>query len=440
MRVATCISNIELIKYKTMNIDNNHSLGSSLIYLFIVAWLINIALHIPSFERTTFKGDEKVYLALSHSMNWDLSHYSTASHPKYSKWPNKIYRQPVFHHGPLLPLVLKVGTSLGNYSTATALFFANAMMGMLFIHLLILYRRLSIPNDWQIVGFFAVAFAPLLLFSTTRIHQDAIAGIFTACATIAFINALQRKSTAWAIWSGLLFTLALNIRFTSIISLPLVALCQLFYLYSLKHPANTNIRTETTPIRSKVNTLEHWKVFLIVSLFIATIGLQHFYRLYAAYGSIFPWDFMSADPTHPFNQFVQSRTRGKNFVNLIMLIPLFLVFCIPQTWRSIRDGLVDKDWGVIYVISTLYLLLAVFIFSYGEMRFFAAATPMFYCCLPWILARSKLNYRPFYLCLIATSFVLMIAAGYREVIVRPDEVFKIIPAIYELIPSLRKYW
>jgi hypothetical protein len=47
---------------------------------------------------------------------------------------------------------------------------------------------------------------------------------------------------------------------------------------------------------------------------------------------------------------------------------------------------------------------------------------------------------PFYLCLIVISFYVMMAAGYREAIVRPDEVFRIVPVIYELIPPLQKYW
>jgi hypothetical protein len=418
---------------------SNKTLKSSLIYLFFLAWLINIALHIPSFGRTTHRGDENVYIHLSQTMGWYLSNYSTASHPILSKWPATIYQKPVFFQPPLLPYVLKVGAVFGKPTTA-ALLFANFAMAMLLLHMVVFYRRLSIPPVWQIAGFFAAAFAPLLLFSTTRIHQDALAGIFIACAVIAFIEALEKRTLAWSLWSGLLFTAALNLRYTSIISLPLIVFCQIYYLYSLQ-PEQPGSTIDNSAFRKRMLNFAHWKVFVIVLLIVTTLGLQHYYRIFHAYGSIFPGDFMQPDLTDNWVRYVlNTRTRGKMFANLILLIPLFIVFFIPHTWRTISKGLVRKDWGAICTIFTLYLLLVLFSFSYREMRFFAVATPMFYCCLPWIIARSKTKLLPFYLCLIAFSFFLMIAAGYREVVVRPNEVWKIVPVIYELIPPLLKYW
>jgi hypothetical protein len=418
---------------------SNKTLQSTLIYLFFLAWLINIALHIPSFGRTTYRGDENVYLSLSQTMGWDLSNYSTASHPTLSKWPNTIYQQPVFHHGPLLPYVVKVGAVFG-YPATAALLFGNFAMAMLLLHMVVLYRRLSIPPVWQISGFFAAAFAPLLLFSTTRIHQDALAGIFIACAVIALIEALEKRSSAWSLWSGLLFAAALNLRFTSLISLPLIVFCQMYYLYSVL-PEQPGSTFDNSAFRKKVFNFAHWKVFVIVSLIVTTLGLQHFYRIFHAYGSIFPWDFMTPDTTDTWVHYIRdTRTRSKMFANLILLIPLLMVFFLPQTWRTISKGVVRKDWGAICTIFTLYLLLVLFSSSFREMRLFAVATPMFYCCLPWIISQSISKLLPFYLCLIALSFFLMSVAGYREVIVRPNEVWRIVPVIYELIPPLLKYW
>jgi hypothetical protein len=293
---------------------------------------------------------------------------------------------------------------------------------------------------WRITGFFAAAFAPLLLFSTTRIHHDALGGIFIACAVIAFIEALEKRSLAWSLWSGFLFAAALNLAYSSIISLPLIVFCQMYYLYSVQPEQPGSTFDKSAFIKTVLN-FAHWKVFVIVSLIVTTLGLQHYYRIFHAYGSIFPSDFM-----HPIltdfwvNNLITTRTRGKMFANLILLIPLFIVFFLPQTWRTISKGLVRRDWGAICTIFTPYLLLVIFAFSFREMRLFAAATPMFYCCLPWIIAQSKTKLLPFYLCLIALSFFLMIAASYREVIVRPNEVWRIVPVIYELIPPLLKYW
>jgi hypothetical protein len=56
------------------------------------------------------------------------------------------------------------------------------------------------------------------------------------------------------------------------------------------------------------------------------------------------------------------------------------------------------------------------------------------------MAQSKISLMPCYLCLIVVSFYVMMAAGYREAIVKPDEMFRIVPVICELFPPLQKYW
>ena len=346
-----------------MELDRK-TLMRAVVYLWFTAFLINISLHIPSFYRTQFRGDENVYRLLSRTMGWDLSNYSTAKNPVISKWPNTIYRQPVFHHGPLLPYIMKFGGIFGK-STSAALIFEILTMAIFFLHLLVLYRRLSIPPGWQILGSFAVALGPLLLFSTTRIHTDALTGIYIACAIISFIEALETRSTTWSIWSGIMFAAALNLRLTAIVSLPLIVFCQIIYLSAMQYkkvglaPGEWSFRRDTLKF-------EYWKVITIVSLIIVTVGLEHFYRLFATYGSIFPWDFMQSDQTSSWVQFAQTRTRGKNFANLLLLIPLFTVFFLPQTWRTMCNGLMRGAWGAIYYFFPLSVTGIICLFLYGN--------------------------------------------------------------------------
>ena len=63
-----------------MELDNK-TIKPTIIVLFLTAFLINISLHFPSFHRTSFKGDENVYLVLAHTMDWNLSNYTTANNP-----------------------------------------------------------------------------------------------------------------------------------------------------------------------------------------------------------------------------------------------------------------------------------------------------------------------------------------------------------------------
>ena len=50
-----------------------------------VCWLLNFLQHLPSFFRSVFTGDERVYLSLSHLMGWDLSNYTTMYDPIISQ-------------------------------------------------------------------------------------------------------------------------------------------------------------------------------------------------------------------------------------------------------------------------------------------------------------------------------------------------------------------
>jgi hypothetical protein len=280
--------------------------------------------------------------------------------------------------------------------------------------------------------------APLLLFSTTRVHHDGTGGIFVACALVAYVEALERKSSGWALWSGLLTAIALNLQYSSLASLPLFGLCQLFYCFAITRPSGGEAQTRAS--KRGVFAFEHWKVFVIVMAIVITLGLQHYYRLFAAYGSIIPWDFMQKDVTDPWYQSLHARTRHMNAVHLVLLIPLLLVFLMPRTWSSIRDGFVRREWGAVFVTAAFFLLLVRFAVSYNELRRFAAMTPLFYCCLPWLLARSKPKQLPLVLGLAAISLFLMFAVGYREVGIRPNNVYPIIPVLYDLVPALREYW
>lgn len=80
-------------------------------YLFLFLWCaaVTILLHCPMLFKPHSEGDELAYFVLSQRMGWDLSNYTTKDDPRINKFPYTIYRNPVFHHPPLLPLVLRAG-------------------------------------------------------------------------------------------------------------------------------------------------------------------------------------------------------------------------------------------------------------------------------------------------------------------------------------------
>src|ERR1700733_6103280 len=80
-------------------------------YLVPLIWCagVTVLLHCPMLFKSHFEGDEVAYFVLSQRMGWDLSNYTTKDDPRVNTFPYTIYRNPVFHHPPLLPLVLKAG-------------------------------------------------------------------------------------------------------------------------------------------------------------------------------------------------------------------------------------------------------------------------------------------------------------------------------------------
>ncbi len=410
--------------------------GKSLIYFLLMAWALNLLLHIPSFNRTSWIGDEYVYLTLANEMQWNLSNYTTAAHPEISAWPVSIYSQPLFHQPPLLlPLILKAGLAF-NQPRIAALLFANATMGLLFIHLLVCWRRLKVEYGWQVLGLLSASFAPLLLFSTTRIHTDATAGIFIACGIISYIESLERNSYRWAIWSATLIVIALNLRYTSLICLPILLLGHLYY-------ATGRSCAEGTPNESGSFTVgrgKHWRILVIFLIAIGTLGLQHYYRIFFTYHTILPSGFMQQDTSAAFIKWTETRTRTRNIVNFSLLIPLLFILIKPGALRVILRGLYRRDWGAFLVLGSIYLICCLLVLSYHELRYFAAATPLFYGCLAWVLSNDDDQAQPFYLLLALFSLFSMAIVGYREAVIRPDQMITIVPLLYELIPSLKQFW
>ncbi len=424
-----------------MRVTPSEASGSTgtipIFWMAFCAWMFSFLQHIPSFFRTNFIGDEHVYLMLARTMNWDLSNYTTMADPGISGWPNAVYRLPVFFHGPLLPFVMKIGGLVGAPAQAGFLFF-NLVVALFYGHYLVLQRRLRVPALWQGVGLLAIAVAPLILFSTTRLHLDALAGLLMACGLIAYMEAFERRSVGWGLWSGILLSLGLNARFSSIGLLPLVA--ALHYVLVIRHaPAEHRAGGFLRAINPFPACREHWTILLAVAALILTFGLQHYYRLLLVNGTIMPSTMLAATPS-PWMDYIAGRTRPRMLTNVVLIVPLIALFCLPATWRAIWDRMRDSPLGVYWAVAFLGCFVLMMIQTYAELRFFAIATPLLYCCLPWVLAGYRRARRPWVLVFTSLALLNMYAVAYRETIIRPNAVYGIVPPLYDYIQYLRPMW
>ena len=207
-------------------------------YFFI--WSISVAasllLHAHSFWLQHEESDEIVYVALARRMSWTISDYSTRDIPGIRLLPYSIYRQPLFHRPPLYPLILKLGSRIGNPATCGLVFSCGSMVLLLWTT----WRWMvfvQMPPSWAAAGFAGLVFCPLLLASTSLLHLDGLLGTYAACGLVFYIEALEHCSVFKAALAGLLLAAALNLRYNSLLIVPLIPALQAFQLYRLTRGA-----------------------------------------------------------------------------------------------------------------------------------------------------------------------------------------------------------
>ena len=114
-----------------------------------------------------------------------------------------------------------------------AILFAVVWAVYLAVRHLALQNYALLAASYVFYGWWEWRYVPLLLFSTARLHHDALFGIWLTCGMIAYLEALNTRSVGRALLAGGLITFAMNLRYTGIVAPLLVALGQGYFLYIL---------------------------------------------------------------------------------------------------------------------------------------------------------------------------------------------------------------
>ena len=88
----------------------------------------------------------------------------------------------------------------------------------------------------------------------------------------------------------------------------------------------------------------------------------------------------------------------------------------------------------------LYMLPVEFIFSYQQMRFFAAETPFLYLGVPYLLRSASDPVRNVYFALGSASLFSMITTGFLRTVASPPDAVEIIPSLFYYLPPLLRYY
>lgn len=408
------------------------------LFVLLLASAIAILLHVPAFYRQNREGDELVYLELARAMNWDLSHFTTSDSQQLRGWPYSIYRQPLFHHGPLYPLILKFGR-LWNAPSETGLLYGVAsVLGLL---LCIAATRRVLPADTISLSA-ALLFAavePLTLFTTTRLLHDATSGILLAAGFLVYVMALESRRVGTAVWAGLLFSAALNMRFNCLVALPLIPLLQLFSLYRQSRAAGPDAQGSVADWRTTARSLDHWIVFSVVMALVMTLGLEHFYRLLAQYGTISPSVLIvpdaNIDEALPVAAFWKTQTRLQSTFHLLLMMPIaFLPFTPPVLLAAIR-GLRAGEWSAALWGASAYLFLCWFAFSHTQLRYAAVWTPTLCLVLPWAITATARRFPKTVLTLLAFTAISTLASALMTTVI-DHTTGEIVPVAYFYLPFL----
>ncbi len=418
---------------------------------FLFIWALSVAasllMHARSFWLRHEESDELVYLALARRMSWTLSDYSTRDIPGIRSLPYSIYRQPLFHQPPLYPMILKIGERMGNPVICGLLYSCGSMVLLLWLT----WRWMAflrIPPAWAAGGFAGLVFCPLVLASTTLLHLDGLLGIYGACGLVLYIEALDLRSACKAALAGILLAAAFNLRYNSLLLLPLVPALQAYQLYRLASGAARSQAVTPMDRRgafwSSVQERKNWSVFAIVVLLVAILGLPHYYRILATYGTLRASSFIKLEPgAEHFSTYmglILRRRPWKMALYLLCIFPVLLVFFSPLPYRLIALGLRKGSWAPVPLAIFLYLLPAEFLFSYQQVRFFAAETPFLFLGIPYLLKAASGPARELLFALGSVSLFSMITTGFIRTVASPPDAVEIIPSIFYYLPPLMRYY
>ena len=241
-------------------------------------------------------------------------------------------------------------------------------------------------------------------------------GAFGTSAMVAYIDALERPAGGRAVLAGALFVAALNLRYNALILLPTIPLLQAFHLYR-----RSVAEGHAGAIRRVASNWKNWRTFAIVATAVVTLGMPHYVRIFATYGTLWPSEFILPAPDiedfSPYLRSVVRRTPWWMAGRLALAFPFLLVFLTPWPYAIAARGLNAGSWGPVMIAIFLYAFAVEFCFSYKQMRFFAAEMPFLYLAVPHLLCHSPGRVRVALLGLGSLTLLLMAVAGFARTVV-----------------------
>lgn len=376
-----------------------------------------VALKLPTlfFERLEY--DEQVYWELT--KNWlETGAYSLRGTSILGELPPSVYDRPLFHHPPLLPMLLApfVGTDSPRGAILVSwLGHVLAVVGVAMICWTWRRRSWHAANMLLWLPVLAVALDPVLMFCSRKVWPDDLVGGLAGLSMGLFCIAAARRRATWAAVGGATLGLAALTKLPALILIPVAGL-----LLWLATAADARSRR---------------RLLLAAALPVLIILLPWFAVFYSHYACLLPhW-------IHPDQALIEMSGLSRRAVSQpwhyylsesVLVAPLVAVVLVGYVLR--RRHVSSPTFGIplAWVALTAVTLTVLGLRGQGlQLRYLAPAIPGLYVMLAALLARSDPRRSP--LPLVALLAVIygavcsgfyLLNGGFDEIVSVPEMLWR----------------
>jgi len=380
-------------------------------YIATVAILLGLCLALKSLTwfAPRAEADEQIYWTLARHLVHDGRYTLQGTGAiEALHLPRDMYDRPLFHHPPLLAVLLMPFARAGNPQAAITVSWIGHALTVLGVAMVCWAwrRRAWGGTHWLLwLPVLAVAVDPVLTFCSRKLWPDGLVAGWDALALGCTALAASHRSARWAIAAGVSFGLAGLTKLTGLLPMPAAV-----YLLVL---ATRGQSLRRGPMLASL---------LVPVLCLVAPWLVWFKLQCGAFlpGWIIPGDDLLALAPHSAR--AVHRSWHYSVTHTAMLAPVVIVTLVAFVWR-IRDFLrTDRLVGLLVLLLVWTAILRFWWIGQGlQMRYLTPAAPGVYLMLAAVLGRIDLRRSLTPVVLVATMLYGAIHAGFYLQAVEFDE-------------------
>ncbi len=375
-----------------------------------------LAFKLPSLTFPRQEYDERIYWQLTE--NWlETGSYSIQGRPVLRELPPSIYDRPLFHHPPLMSLLLTPFVTFESPNGAVLIAWLGHLLAIVGVAVICwTWRR----RTWHATHLslylpvLAMAMDPVFVFCGRKLWPDNLVGGLVALAVGLTCLAAHRRSIPWALGAGLVFGAAGLAKLPGLLVLPVGLLVLAF-------------------VRD-VGIGRRAGMMLAVMVPAAVVVTPWFAVFHGQYGCFVPtWirptEALMAVSSHVFREKHQPWHYYLSQSALVSPIVLVLLGGTVRRSRLIfRRTLAIPLFWFLSVLAALMVLRAS---GHGmQMRYLTPAIPAFYAMLAGLLGRAHPRRSLLAFGAVLAIFYGMVAMGFYLVMDQYDEIVSVPEMLY----------